>query len=126
MRKYLRRIFKGLGNLSLVIAVGFFVAQFFLGELATYEGDRDHCESHYCISTGPKGSEKFKGCVSDCMGKMGFIYRGGYLSRSHIIADLLLPGGIIFFFLLGVILLIISYVISLPWDDNGSNKEDEI
>jgi hypothetical protein len=126
MRKYLRLIFKGLGILSLVIAVGFFVAQFFLGESATYEGDRDHCESHYCISTGPKGSEKFKGCVSDCMGKMGFIYRGTYLTRSHIIADLLLPGGIIFFIVLGIILLIISYVISLPWDDNGSNKEDEI
>ena len=110
MRKYLRLIFKGLGILSLVIAVGFFVAQFFLGELATYEGDRDHCESHYCISIGPKGSEKFKGCVSGCMGKMGFIYRGTYLSRSHIIADLLLPGGIIFFFLLGVILLVISLV----------------
>ena len=37
MRKYLSLIFKGLGILSLVIAVGIIVAQFFLGELPTAE-----------------------------------------------------------------------------------------
>ena len=106
MRKYLNLISKGLGILSLVIAVGCFVAQFLLGESATYEGDRDHCESHYCISTGPKGSEKFKDCVSDCTEKLGKIYSGGFL----LYALFLVPGGIIFFFLLGVILLVISLV----------------
>jgi hypothetical protein len=106
MRKYLNLIFKGLGILSLVIAVGIFVALFFLGESPTAEERLDRCESHYCISIEPKGSEKFKDCVSDCMEKMGFMYSGGFL----VYALILVPGGIIFFFLLGVILLIISLV----------------
>ena len=106
MRKYLRLIFKGTGILSLVIAVGIFVALFFLGESPTAEERLDRCESHYCISIEPKGSEKFKDCVSDCMEKMGFMYSGGFLVYALILA----PGGIIFFFLLGVILLVISLV----------------
>ena len=104
MRKYLNLIFKGLGILSLVIAVGIFVALFFLGESPTAEERLDRCESHYCISIEPKGSEKFKDCVSDCTEKLGKIYSGGFLFYALI----LVPGGIIFFFLLGVILLIIS------------------
>ena len=71
MRKYLSLISKGLGILSLVIAVGIIVAQFFFGELPTTEEKLDRCESHYCISIEPKGSEKFKDCVSDCMETMG-------------------------------------------------------
>ena len=128
MRKYLRLIFKGLGILSLVIAVGIFVTIFFLGvgeslgKSPTAEERLDLCESHYCISIGPKGSEKFEDCVSDCMEKTGLISR---VAVPFTLA-LLVPGSIIFFIVLGVILLIISYVISLPWDDNGSNKEDEI
>ena len=106
MRKYLRLIFKGLGILSLVIAVGIFVALFFLGESPTAEERLDRCESHYCISIGPKGSEKFKDCVSDCMEKTGLIHRVAV----PITLALLVPVGIIFFFLLGVILLVISLV----------------
>jgi len=104
MRKYLNLIFKGLGILSLVIAVGIIVTLFFFGELPTTEEKLDRCESHYCISIEPKGSEKFKDCVSDCMETMGKIYSGGFL----VFALILVPVGIIFFFLLGVILLVIS------------------
>ena len=45
-------------------------------------------------------------CVSDCMGTLGKIYSGGFL----VYALILVPVGIIFFFLLGVILLVISLV----------------
>ena len=114
MRKYLSLIFKGLGILSLVIAVGIFVVEFFiLSEgLPLYDEKLDRCESHYCISIGPKGSEKFKDCVSDCMEKMGFIYNAGV----PVFALILLPGGIIFFIVLGIILLVISAFSRAKWE----------
>ncbi len=119
MRKYLRLIFKGLGILSLVIAVGIFVAAFFFPtDIPPYDGNRDHCESHYCISTGPKGSEKFKGCVSDCMEKIYSLY-----SKAFKFGLFIIPVGIIFFIVLGVILLIISYVISLPFREEDHSAD---
>ncbi len=114
MRKYLSLIFKGLGILSLVIAVGIFVVEFFiLSEgLPPYDEKLDRCESHYCISIGPKGSEKFKDCVSDCTEKLGKLYSGGFL----VYALILVPGGIIFFFFLGIILLEISAFLRAKWE----------
>jgi hypothetical protein len=117
MRKYLSLIFKGLGILSLIIAVGIIVSAFFIlpKELRSYPEKVDRCESHHCISIGPKGSEKFEDCVSNCTEKLGIIYSGGFLAYTLI----LLPGGIIFFVVLGIILLVISAFLR-------AKKEDEI
>ena len=67
MGKIIRISFKGLGILSLIIAVGLIGAMFFMEEPSTAE-IVENCERNLCISLKPKGSEIFEDCVVRCRG----------------------------------------------------------
>jgi len=120
MGKIIRISFTSLGILSWVIAVGLFVSAFFIlpKELPSHPEKVDRCESHHCISIGPKGSEKFEDCVSNCMEQLGITYSGGLLAYALII----LPVSIIFFIIVGIIFLFIPVFLRAKKED--AQKKD--
>ena len=98
MRKFIRRDFKGLGFLSLIIAVGIIGAMFFIEEPSTAE-IVENCERNLCISLKTKGSEVFEDCVVRCRGDSHKTLGGMWVIPII---------GTIFFVVVGIIFLAIS------------------
>ena len=96
--KIIRISFKGLGILSLVIAVGIIGAMFFIEEPSTAE-IVENCERNLCISLKPKGSEIFKNCVGSCRADSHQALGGMWVIPAI---------GAIFFVVVGIIFLVIS------------------
>ena len=101
MGKIIRISFKGLGILSLIIAVGLIGAMFFMEEPSTAE-IVENCERNLCISRQQrvtKGSEIFEDCVVRCRGDSHQALGGMWVTPII---------GTIFFVVVGIIFLAIS------------------